>query len=399
MALAALPPGVPLSQIPLGVNPDGSPPDFGHGPNLIGAVQGVGITMAAIAALFLGIRLRIYVKLNKKLVLDDYFLLISYGLALTYTASASTLRRLCGHSWNTALSEINPDYLKKLFATSIVYGPMFFFAKAAILILYYRAFKPKKWMRWSCWFLAFVSFGAYWQTVPQTFIYCMPHNGGAWDLNVLQKCNHLKIPGLVHGAMNVALDIVMVILPVPIVAKLQVPLSKKIALSAIFATGLLALICSALSVYYRVQISYGKDSVWSNAQSWIVIQAEIYAAICVACAPSLAKLWKLDFKSTRLYATIQSLLRSSSGSKQGSYPTGRRSKGQTSSSESVSALQEPSHEIKGPYSFTSVMGADEGYEMQSSGGNSRLENQSGVYRQVTVDVSSHRAHTMGGEAV
>lgn len=71
--------------------------------------------------------------------------------------------------------------------------------------------------------------------------------------------------------MNVAADVVMVLLPIPIISKLQVPLSKKIALSAIFATGLLALICSVLAVYYRVQISYGKDPVWSNAQAWIVM--------------------------------------------------------------------------------------------------------------------------------
>ena len=71
--------------------------------------------------------------------------------------------------------------------------------------------------------------------------------------------------------MNVAADIIMVIMPLPIIIKLHVPLSRKIALSAIFATGLLALICSALAVYYRVEISYGNDPVWSNAQAWIVM--------------------------------------------------------------------------------------------------------------------------------
>lgn len=215
-------------------------------------------------------------------------------MALSYTVQASTLGRLCRHSWDTPLSEINEDYIKKLFATSIVYGPMFFFAKAAILILYYRTFKPAAWMRRSCWIVGIILFGAYWQTgeyfckyhfihpevksskadrlpVPQNFIYCMPHNGKPWDFAVLSNCSHLKIPGLVHGASNVAADVVLVLLPVPIVAKLHVPLGKKIAISAIFATGLFALTCSVLAIYYRVEISYGSDPNWSNAQAWVVM--------------------------------------------------------------------------------------------------------------------------------
>ncbi|KAH8722686.1 hypothetical protein GQ44DRAFT_774714 [Phaeosphaeriaceae sp. PMI808] len=386
----ALPPGIDPSQLPMGRNPSGAKPNYHHGPNLIHAVQGVGITLASITFIFLAIRLRTYIKLNRALFLDDVFLIIAYGMALSYTVEASTLGRLCRHTWDTPVSEINPDYLKKLFATSIVYGPMFFFAKVAILVLYYRAFKPKAWIRWSCWILAVVFFGVYWQTVPQTFMYCMPHNGKPWDIAVLQNCNHLKYPGLVHGAMNVAADVIMVLLPLPVIVKLQMPLSKKIALSAVFATGLLALICSILSVYYRVQISYGDDPVWSNAQSWIAIQAEIYAAICVACAPSLAKGTTFDFKSSRIYATFQSLLNSSKSSKQGSYPSARGSKGPNSSSESVSALQKSSAEVNKPgRPISGVQAAGEGYEMHSHG-------DAGVYRQITVDV---RSHAYNGNAV
>jgi hypothetical protein len=45
---------------------------------------------------------------------------------------------------------------------------MFFFAKVAILILYYRAFKVKAWMRWSVYVLSVVMFFAYWMTGEST---------------------------------------------------------------------------------------------------------------------------------------------------------------------------------------------------------------------------------------
>jgi hypothetical protein len=41
---------------------------------------------------------------------------------------------------------------------------MFFFAKAAILLLYHRAFSPMAWMRWSVYVIIFVMFFAYWMT-------------------------------------------------------------------------------------------------------------------------------------------------------------------------------------------------------------------------------------------
>ncbi|KAF2114937.1 hypothetical protein BDV96DRAFT_646803 [Lophiotrema nucula] len=375
-----IPPGTDLSKVPLGVNPNGDPPNFVDPPSLTVGVQSVGITLAVTTLIFLVLRLRNYTKLNHGLVLDDVFLLIAYGLALAYTIMASTLGRLSKHMWDVPMSEINEDYLKKLFATSIIYGPMFFFAKAAILLLYYRAFKPKIWMRWSIFIIMGLMFGTYWMAVPLNFIYCMPHHGRPWDVTVLTNCNHLRIPGLVHGGMNVAADVTLVCLPIPVVSKLQIPLGKKIAILGIFATGLLALVCSILAVYYRVMIINGEDSLWANAQAWIVIQAEIYAAICVACMPSLAKLGRFRFKESKLYTTLQSLLRSTGRTSNASQRTKRF---QPSPNASVSALKhDPAEVSEADCSFSSIHGAEDGYELQRT---------DGAYRLITVDVTSQEA--------
>jgi hypothetical protein len=67
----------------------------------------------------------------------------------------------------------------------------------------------------------------------------MPHHGKPWDLNVIANCDHLATPGLVQGAINIAADVFIFILPLPVIFKLQISTSKKIALSAVFATGFL----------------------------------------------------------------------------------------------------------------------------------------------------------------
>lgn len=134
---------------------------------------------------------------------------------------------------------------------------MLFFAKAAILLLYLRAFRPTLWLRLGVYITLAILFCSYWMTgkymctvicrntcpnkitVPLGLVYCMPHNGNPWGFAVLANCNHLATPGLVQAGMNIAADITIFVLPLPIIAKLQMPTSKKVALAGIFATGIL----------------------------------------------------------------------------------------------------------------------------------------------------------------
>jgi hypothetical protein len=67
----------------------------------------------------------------------------------------------------------------------------------------------------------------------------MAHGGRGWDLNLLSYCNHLATPGLVQAGMNIAVDVAIIILPLPVIYKLHMPLEKKIGLAVVFATGLL----------------------------------------------------------------------------------------------------------------------------------------------------------------
>lgn len=74
-----------------------------------------------------------------------------------------------------------------------------------------------------------------------------PNTDQEWDLKILGNCNHLATPGLVQAGMNIAADIAIFVLPLPIVFRLQMPLGKKIGVAAIFATGLLYAINSSRS--------------------------------------------------------------------------------------------------------------------------------------------------------
>jgi len=66
-----LPSGVPLSSIPLAVNPDGSPPNFTDPISLAPTVMAVGVTFASIATIFVMVKLVANIASKRGLWIDD----------------------------------------------------------------------------------------------------------------------------------------------------------------------------------------------------------------------------------------------------------------------------------------------------------------------------------------
>jgi hypothetical protein len=60
-----------------------------------------------------------------------------------------------------------------------------------------------------------------------------------WNYELPGKCGDLVTTLIAFGALDVALDVVILILPIPMVYQLQMPFANKIGLAAIFAMGLL----------------------------------------------------------------------------------------------------------------------------------------------------------------
>ncbi len=61
---------------------------------------------------------------------------------------------------------------------------------------------------------------------------------------------------VVQGAVNVWSDLYILRLPIPGVWQLQLPLGKKIGVSAMFLTGLLCMTCSNSYILYRAVLTW-----------------------------------------------------------------------------------------------------------------------------------------------
>ena len=118
-------------------------------------------------------------------------------------------------------------------------GPIIFFAKISIFLLYFQLFTIRKTYRYMIYAGMFFTFCLYWTNVAVEPFLCAPGVGEPWDLNVLIRCGRLTTWGAVQGVLVVVLDLYIFVLPIPIILKLHLPRNKKLPILLIFMTAAL----------------------------------------------------------------------------------------------------------------------------------------------------------------
>lgn len=110
------------------------------------------------------------------------------------------------------------------------------FLRASILSLYVHIFRVKP-FRMACYVVHGINFTYFAGTVMAACLICRPISAN-WDPQA-GTCGDAKSLDLFIGICNMILDVTIVVLPLPIVWKLQMTRAKKLALSAIFGVGLM----------------------------------------------------------------------------------------------------------------------------------------------------------------
>ncbi|KAI0390339.1 hypothetical protein F5Y17DRAFT_70130 [Xylariaceae sp. FL0594] len=90
-----------------------------------------------------------------------------------------------------------------------------------------------------------------------------------------------------QAAISVATDLFLLVLPISSVVRLQMSRSRKLAIVAIFSSGIAALVLSILTLYWRSSLSKAvlTDSTWLAATIFTVSLVEIDIGILCACLP------------------------------------------------------------------------------------------------------------------
>ncbi|OKL60390.1 hypothetical protein UA08_04240 [Talaromyces atroroseus] len=203
------------------------------------------------------------------------------------------------HAWDVLLGAFTKPQLVLSLLVEIT-GPLAICAvKVSVLILYLRIFSVLRWMRIvsigsiiviTAWHLSMsIAFAAM----------CAPSpSAGASQLDFLSAyvsstCTHTRVLVVFQGASNVAIDLFLLVLPLPAIWSGQMPLRRKLATSAMFSIGLSACASSIIGLVYRVRFyRIGSDNTYLVVPLWATAIAEEAAGVVVCCLPAAAVVFR-----------------------------------------------------------------------------------------------------------
>ncbi|KAL9001839.1 MAG: hypothetical protein Q9188_005198 [Gyalolechia gomerana] len=274
--------------------------------------RGIDVVIASsicLALMLSMVLLRFYTKLFIKRIWgwDDCFAAVSISLAQ---------KAIGPHQWNVSVAHFTDDVIRMFIVVDVIYSPAIVMAKLSLLYLYLEVFRPDKKMRYAIYFgMAFVTvcYSAFF------IAYCVLAIPGPGQslIGVMLSKDIASLLGLAigQGAVNIASDFYIFLLPIPGVLQLQLGTKKKVGICAIFMTGSLcvrlpilevkqilmnhrACLASVMGLYYRTKLDRSPDVTWQLVDVLIWVFLKLRSRHRASSSDSSKRLATKDIKMT-----------------------------------------------------------------------------------------------------
>ncbi|OJD19757.1 hypothetical protein AJ78_00256 [Emergomyces pasteurianus Ep9510] len=262
----------------------------------------VGITVTSLAAFFVAARFYTRRVLVKKLGADDWTCLVSLIFSFAF------MGLFTGVEWKSALggdrSELSPEMFRKqvilLWASVPMYNISLFCTKASISLQYRRIF-PGSRIRIVCnGAIVFIVLYGMW-VVLGSFLICIPVQK-FWDDTVEGSCMSRDGLWLSTAIVHIVTDIILLMMPMPILVRLNLPRRQRIALVLVFALGGFVCVTSGLRLKSLRQVARADDIVRDNAAAatWSAIECNVAIVCCSlpTLRPLVARIFPHIFSSS-----------------------------------------------------------------------------------------------------
>ncbi|KAF2734333.1 hypothetical protein EJ04DRAFT_576987 [Polyplosphaeria fusca] len=260
----------------------------------------------------------------KQIEVEDWALLFAIaGLAAFTGVMLIAFDYGCGkHNWNVSIA----DTMKVVYYANIVqilYSPPMFAAKLAVLLQIKRIFTAhqKNFTYFAVWFLIAANLAVYTAILFAFIFACYPREH-IWNpfAEGKARCINTAATMISSSAINLISDFTILILPLLGISRLQMPLSRKIGVAAIFTTGAFACAACIARLVFTIKLTQSKDITYALAPAGMWALAEFATVILCACFPTFPRL--LKFLRGKPITEIYSYGSSGPSSK----PTGKGSK-------------------------------------------------------------------------
>ncbi|OQE32064.1 hypothetical protein PENSTE_c001G01174 [Penicillium steckii] len=242
--------------------------------------------LTGIAFIIVGMRLFARLGLMKITGREDWSVLIALVFSIVYLALVAAQYH---YKMGTHSSLLSPEVLQKqlkcLWAAIPMYNASLAFTKFSILFQYIRIF-PARSFRLGCYVvMAIVATYSSWAIV-SGYVNCVPV-AKFWNHDLPGHCLSFEAVWFFNASMNIATDVTLLVLPMPLLFNLQLPRTQKIALIGVFAIGILVVVTSILRLSSLRTVAQSTDTSYSNVDAAYWTAAECNVAIICACLPFL----------------------------------------------------------------------------------------------------------------
>ncbi|KAH6668388.1 hypothetical protein B0J14DRAFT_600636 [Halenospora varia] len=275
--------------------PPGMTPNFAH-PDYIGyRVVIVAIVFPVLTLGFLLVRLYVKGFLIRQFHLDDYSIVCGFVLAVAFSTFqiTQTSRGLGVHIWDVPFQK----FKKYLSIGSIVgattYNLGTLFIKVSILLFYLRLTQSRR-IRTVTYIVMFISVG-YCLIGAFALVYTCKPIRKYWDFSTPGTCINSGVLFLCGAALNVATDVVMLLLPIWLLWPLRLPAREKIGVTIILMMGSFVCVVSITRLAAIPPSLNDMDLTWTYATNITWCISEVYVGIICACLPSLKTFAKHHF--------------------------------------------------------------------------------------------------------
>ncbi|RAK94387.1 hypothetical protein BO79DRAFT_261503 [Aspergillus costaricaensis CBS 115574] len=298
--------GIDLCAYPAGTPPSGQSSNLVDPPSL--AATTIAVTTVTLVWAVTVTAARVHTKLSK-LGLADCFVVIALALSATYLGLVLAMLKYAKHQWDIPACWFNGTYMKILYAQGVLLGPTIFFAKCSIFLLYRQIFTIQKPMKIAIWVGLIFTFLLYWAGVPLESYFSAPHVGETWeDLLTNGRPEHLIYWGIVQGTCSVVLDIYIFLLPLPMLAQLQMAHRRRLQLLAVFSTAMMGIVASVCALVFRVRLKTTADTSYVQSALFICVIVENNVAIIVSSMPFFPAFLRAKVLDAVIFRSLRSKL-------------------------------------------------------------------------------------------
>lgn len=199
------------------------------------------------------------------------------------------------HQWNVPLIDITDRFLRVSLTVICLYPVCAILVKCTLLILYLRIFRPSQRAQIMIWGGVAVIVVFYVCCIIVNTVLCVPHSGdGGWLSEKSEaRCSQPELNlSVTQGVFSAVSDFYVLCIPLQMVWGLRLPKMRKVGVSSIFLTGLLACICSITGAVYRFKQDVSDDFTWQSIPVYSLGVAELNAGIICSCMPVVFVLFK-----------------------------------------------------------------------------------------------------------